>query len=112
MLQRLCTAASLVLLLTAPLVLMHNVAISDFSQDYLAARAIIAGQNPSAPTAMLATLHGVPPAAATALQNAHPPTSILVALPFALLEWPHARLAFFAVSWGRHQLTLLRNTRQ
>lgn len=75
--------------------------LSDYAQDYAAARAWLHGADSNGRTADLlaeccaamAPLYG-------GMQTAHPPFATLLALPLAWLPWPVARLAWLVLSWA------------
>lgn len=82
---------------------------TDFAQDYLAARAARDGANPNTPSLTLAATYGVPEGAVTARQNAHPPLTLLLALPFSFFPWKAAHLLwelFLCVAVGVSLLML------
>lgn len=88
------------IVLVATLLLLPRF-LSDFAQDYAAARAWWRGLSPNSQTAAIlseccadiAPLYG-------GMQTAHPPFATLLALPLGWLPWPAARLIWLALSWA------------
>ncbi len=73
----------------------------DFVQDYAAARGWIDGRDPNDPTdELLAECCAALASDYPDMQTAHPPLATLLAIPFALLDWQAARLAWLLVSWA------------
>jgi hypothetical protein len=73
--------------------------VGDLGQDWLSARNVLTGHPPYEllnPAYERAT--GRPPPAGMLLHNAHPPAAVLVALPFAPLDYPAAHLAWTLLS--------------
>jgi hypothetical protein len=84
--------------LTAALLLAPRF-LSDFAQDYAAARGWWQGQSTNAPTAqLLAECCGAIAPFYGGMQTAHPPFATLLALPIALLPWPAARAIWLLLS--------------
>lgn len=75
--------------------------VPDFAQDYAAAWAWWQGRNPNGPTdtALMACCGAELARSYPAMQTAHPPLATLLALPYAVLPWPAARLAWGVTSW-------------
>ncbi len=89
-----------VLMLAAALLLMPQF-LADYAQDYAAARAWWRGLDPNGRTAAL--LAECCPEIAPSyggMQTAHPPLATLLALPFAALPWPAARIAWLLLAWA------------
>lgn len=86
--------------LAAALLLMPQF-LSDYAQDYAAARAWWAGYDTNSRTAdMLAECCADIAPRYGRMQTAHPPLATLLALPFAALPWPAARIAWLIVAWA------------
>lgn len=75
--------------------------LADYAQDYAAARAWWRGLDPNGRTAELLA-ECCPDVAPSygGMQTAHPPLATLLALPFAALPWPAARIAWLMVAWS------------
>ncbi|MEO7913251.1 MAG: glycosyltransferase family 87 protein [Roseiflexaceae bacterium] len=87
------------IILAAALVQLPNF-LSDYGQDYAAARGWWHGQDPNAHTAdLLAECCADIAPSYGGMQTAHPPFATLLALPLALLPWPIARLIWLLLSW-------------
>lgn len=88
------------IVLVAALLLLPRF-LSDFAQDYAAARAWWRGLSPNSRTAAIlgeccaeiAPLYG-------GMHTAHPPLATLLALPLGWLPWPAARLIWLALAWA------------
>jgi hypothetical protein len=84
--------------LAAALLLMPRF-LSDFAQDYAAARGWWQGQSTNTPTAqLLAECCGAIAPFYGGMQTAHPPFATLLALPLALLPWTAARALWLLLS--------------
>jgi alpha-1,2-mannosyltransferase len=74
--------------------------LSDYGQDYAAARGWWHGQDTNARTAdLLAECCAEIAPAYGGMQTAHPPFATLLALPLGWLPWPVARLIWLLLSW-------------
>jgi len=75
--------------------------LSDYGQDYAAARGWWHGQDPNAHTAdLLAECCAEIAPAYGSMQTAHPPFATLLALPLGWLPWPTARLIWLLLAWA------------
>lgn len=83
--------------------------INDFYQDWGSARNHRDGLPVYAPHAMSIPRHlGVPYDPLSSIEyNAHPPTSVLLALPLARLDYPHAVLVWNAISLAMFLVSLV-----
>ena len=75
--------------------------LADYAQDYAAAHASWRGLDPNGRTAALLA-ECCPDIAPSygGMQTAHPPLATLLALPFAALPWPAARIAWLLTAWA------------
>jgi hypothetical protein len=82
--------------------------LSDYGQDYAAARGWWHGQDTNARTASLLAecCANIAPSYG-GMQTAHPPFATLLALPLGWLPWPAARLAWLLISWAAITLAWL-----
>lgn len=73
-----------------------RVFLKDFTQEWLMARAVMEGVNPYLPLARLAEIFfsPAPHLIGLGLPSPHPPPAVLLALPFGLINYPQAALAW------------------
>src|SRR5215208_3822913 len=75
--------------------------LSDYGQDYAAARGWWHGQDTNTRTAdLLAECCAEIAPSYGGMQTAHPPFATLLALPLGWLPWPTARLIWLLLSWA------------
>src|SRR5690242_14952501 len=75
--------------------------LSDYGQDYAAARGWWHGQDTNARTAdLLAECCAEIAPSYGGMQTAHPPFATLLALPLGWLPWPVARMIWLLLSWA------------
>ena len=88
------------IILMAALLLLPNF-LSDYGQDYAAARGWWHGQDINARTAdLLAECCAEIAPSYGGMQTAHPPLATLLALPLSWLPWPVARVIWLLLSWA------------
>src|SRR5262245_40185612 len=88
-------AASIVILAPKP-----QTGGEDLAQDYLSARALLAGEDPYQPLQPLRDRMGIPAGARFRMKaeyNPHPPAALILTLPLAGLSFEHAYRVFRAV---------------
>jgi hypothetical protein len=82
--------------------------LSDYGQDYAAARGWWHGQDTNARTAdLLAECCADIAPSYGGMQTAHPPFATLLALPLSWLPWPVARIMWLLLSWAAITITWL-----
>src|SRR4029079_10871176 len=75
--------------------------LSDYGQDYAAARGWWHGQDTNSRTAdLLAECCAEMAPSYGGMQTAHPPFATLLALPLAWLPWPVARVIWLLLAWA------------
>jgi hypothetical protein len=88
------------IILAAALLLLPSF-LSDYGQDYAAARGWWHGQDTNARTAdLLAECCADIAPSYGGMQTAHPPFATLLALPLGWLPWPIARTIWLLISWA------------
>jgi len=96
------------IILTAALLQLPSF-LSDYGQDYAAARGWWHGQDTNTRTAdLLAECCAEIAPSYGGMQTAHPPFATLLALPLGWLPWPVARVLWLLLSWAAITIAWLR----